>query len=207
MRGLSRSHTLSFLEWVRASTMFMRSLPFLLAGLCHYALSHTFQQSRKSKCPRCGKRLSTAKAQQCLDCGLRWHGLPRPDARSQEFANWPHERNEHFREAIRELTADTSSLMSEHWRLCVWRVVSGRWREREAWAAAGVGSVDICELKRLIKSHGFKYPIIGIERISENELQINVGWQAAPLMGAGTILVVRCEENRWRIVQKTGWIS
>jgi hypothetical protein len=51
-------------------------------------------------------------------------------------------------------------------------------REREAWAAAGVGSVDICELKRLIKSQGFKDPIIGIELISENELQINVGPRA-----------------------------
>jgi hypothetical protein len=70
-----------------------------------------------------------------------------------------------------------------------------------------VGSDDICALKQLIKSHQFKDPIIGIKRISENELEIDVGWQAAPLMGAGTTLMVRRGATGWRIEEKGGWIS
>ena len=69
------------------------------------------------------------------------------------------------------------------------------------------GSVGRCRsgfrryprMKQLIKSHRFKDPIIGITRITANKLEIVVGWVAAPLMGAGRSLLVRCRKNGWRI--------
>jgi hypothetical protein len=186
----------------------MRSLPRSLVTHWYFVVTHTLQERGKPKCPRCGKRLATDKAQQCVGCGLCWHGSRRPDARSEEFANWPHEKYESFfREVIRELRAATSSCISKRSNLCVWRVVRGRWREAEAWAAAGVGSDDIRALKQLIKSRRFKDPIIGIKRTTENQLEIDVGWLAGPLIGAGTTLVVRRGENGWRIEAQSGWIS
>ncbi len=203
-----RRSKLSFWEWLRVSTDFVRSLPRSLVTHWYFVVTHTLQESRKPRCPRCGKRLTTDKAQQCFGCGLCWHGSPRPDARSDKFANWPHEKYESFfREVIRELGAASSSWISRSWNLCVWRVVSGRWREAEAWAAAGVGVDDIRALKQLIKSHRFRDPIIGIKRTTENKLQIDVGWLAGPLTGAGTTLVVRRGENGWRIEAQSGWIS
>ena len=94
---------------------------------------------------------------------------------------------------------------SRSWDLSVWRVIRGRWREADAWAAAGVGSDDIRALKQSIKSHRFEDPIIGIRRISENQLEINVGWLGDPLMGAGTRLTVRLGENGRRIEEQSGW--
>jgi hypothetical protein len=70
-----------------------------------------------------------------------------------------------------------------------------------------VGSDDIRALKQLIESHRFEDPIMGIKRTSENELEINVGWQVAPLTGSGTTLVVRRGENGWRIETQGCWIS
>jgi hypothetical protein len=226
MKSPSRRDELSFWEWLRASAGFMRSLTLsLVISLCFFVtlplsfliclcffVTHTLQECRKPKCPRCGKRLATDKAQQCFGCGLRWHGSPRPDARSEEFANWPHEKYESFfREVIQVLREGTlfciSICFSISWNLCVWRVVRGRWREAEAWAAAGVGSEDIRALKQLINSHRFEDPIIGIERISENKHRIDVGWQAGPLTGAGTTLMVRRGENGWRIEQQSRWVS
>jgi len=208
IKSLSRSSELSFCEWLRASTDLMRSLPRSLATRWYFVVTHTLEERRKPKCPRCNKRLATDKAQQCFGCGLRWHGSRRPDARSKEFANWPRETYESFfREVIRGLRAATSFWISRSWNLCVWRVVRGRWREAGAWVAAGVGSDDIRALKQLIKSHRFKDPIIGIKRTTENKLEIDVGWLAGPLMGAGRTLVVRRGENGWRIEAQSGWIS
>jgi hypothetical protein len=208
IKSLSRSSKLSFWEWLRASADFMRSFPRLLVTEWDFVVTGTLRERRKPKCPRCGKRLTTDKAQQCFGCGLRWHGSPRPDARSEEFANWPHEKDESFiREVIRKSRASTPPCISRRWDLSVWRVVRGRWREAEAWAAAGVGSDDIHALRQLIKTHRFKDPIIGIKRTTENKLEIDVGWLAGPLMGAGTTLVVRRGENGWRIEAQSGWIS
>jgi hypothetical protein len=208
MKSRSRRSKLKFWEWLRASTDFMRLLPRSLGNHCYVTVTHTLQESRKPKCPRCGKRLATDKAQQCFGCGLHWHGSRRPDARSEEFANWPREKYESFlRAVIRALRAATSSWISRSWDLCVWRVLRGRWRAAEAWAAAGVGSDDIRALTQLIKSHRFKDPIIGIKRTTGNKLEIDVGWLAGPLMGAGTTLVVRRGENGWRIEGQSGWIS
>ena len=36
------------------------------------------QPKKTSYCPQCGHRLATGRAQQCLACGLCWHGRPRP---------------------------------------------------------------------------------------------------------------------------------
>jgi hypothetical protein len=208
MKSLSRRSKLSFWERLRASTDFMRSLPRSLVTYWYFVVTHTHREGKKPKCPRCGKRLATDKAQQCFGCGLRWHGSPRPDARSEEFAKWPHEKYEpSFHEVIRGLRAATSLCISESWNRCVWRVIRGRWVEAEAWAAAGVGSDDICALQRLIKLHRFKDPILGIKRVSENRLAIDVGWLGGPLTGAGTTLVVARGENGWRIEGQSGWIS
>jgi hypothetical protein len=74
--------------------------------------------------------------------------------------------------------------------------------------AQGVnGSHAIIALKQLIKSHRFKDPIIGITRITANKLEIVVGWVAAPLMGAGSSLMVRRRKNGWRIEAQCSWIS
>jgi hypothetical protein len=191
-----------------ASMDFLRSLPRSLGNLWCVAFTHTLQENRKPKCPRCGKRLATDKAQQCFGCGLCWRGSPKPDARSEEFASWPQEKYESFyREVIRTWRAATSSCISRSWNLCVWRVVRGRWREADAWAAAGVGSDDIRALKQLIISHQFKDPIIGIKSTTENKLEIDVGWLAGPLTGAGTTLVVRRGDNGWKIEGQSRWVS
>jgi hypothetical protein len=60
---------------LRASTDFMRLLPRSLGNHWYLTVAHTIQESRKPKCPRCGKRLATDKAQQCFGCGLCWHGM------------------------------------------------------------------------------------------------------------------------------------
>jgi hypothetical protein len=125
----------------------------LLATHWDLVVNGTLRERRKPKCPRCGKRLVTDKAQQCFGCGLRWHGSPRPDARSKEFANWPQEKSGSFiREVIRKSRASNPTCISRRWELSVWRVLGERWREADAWAAAGVGSDDIRALKQLIKS-------------------------------------------------------
>jgi hypothetical protein len=164
---MSRRDDLTFRERLRASTSFMLSLPRLLAIHGSFIVADSLQDRRKPRCPRCGKRLATARAQQRFGCGLRWHGSPRPDARSEELASWAREKEEPaFRELIRRWKAGMPVLLVHRWDLCVWRVVNARWREADAWAAAGVGPDDIRALKQLTKSHWFEDPIIGIERIS-----------------------------------------
>jgi hypothetical protein len=208
MTTMFRETRLSFSEWLKASVNFVLAVPRLLAGNWKFAVNNTFQERRKPKCPRCAKRLATDKAQQCFGCGLRWHGSPKPDARSAEFANWPREKyDSFFGELIRQMRSITRSDIRRHWDLCAWQVLRARWREADAWAAAGVNADDVRALKELIASQRFKHPIIGIDRISKHRLEINVGWLGHPLMGSGTILVVRREKNGWRIEAKSHWVS
>ena len=185
-----------------------RLLPERIVSTADSAVRHVRDERKKPKCPQCDKRLATDKAQQCFGCALRWHGLPKPDNRSPEFAN--HSRENYgpaWLEMAHRFKRNMRFTSRMDWDHCVWKIIQERWREEDAWLRAAVGSSDVEALKALIDSRQFNEPIIGISRIAEAELEIRLGLVAGPLMGCGHTILVRRGAVGWRIESEYSWTS
>ncbi len=74
MKARPFNDNLTVSEWLRVVGM-------LLVGSVWYApprIAFRLDQLRRPRCPQCGERLCTTEAQNCLECGLDWHGRARP---------------------------------------------------------------------------------------------------------------------------------
>jgi hypothetical protein len=212
---------LTLWERLRAGTEVASSLARLLPALALCGV----KELSKPKCPRCRERLATHKAQQCFQCGLDWHGCPRPDPRSRDPARWRSEavasgrRQTHRASALghdgtnglRPLIGALAELwgaLAELWGEAAWRVRASRWREEIAWSEAGLAPGEVQALKQLIgATPGLDRRIIGVRRLSGDTLEITTGWLGGPLIGTGQKISVRREGDGWLITSVGGWVA
>ena len=169
----------------------------------------------KPKCPRCRKRLATARAEQCLHCGMDWHQRPRPNPSSQDLVRWRnrmvprwHRKALQSVVRVRDGSKRLSILIDDLWYDAVWRARRSRWHEEIAWKDAGVAPHEVLALKELIQAIPDIDPrIIAVRRVSCSTLEITTGWLGGPLIGAGQNLRARQQGDRWIITQLGGWVA